>query len=158
MRTTSDWQLSPFKRPIAQRVSEARTSTSDTSTYRKSTLWNVDAGDRSSEVDAVDFPAEVTDIVRESTQIHRFVEPGADAEYRSLLSEQGRLARRLVTGAITDAESLDLGMIRWAIDRIENARQAEALGDLESLALLHEKLASEVTRMVEVLPVSGKHR
>lgn len=79
----------------------------------------------------------------------RFVDPGTEQEYDELLAEQSRLARKQVMETLSRSERLQLKMVRWAIDRVENARMKADLDRLNQLASLHERLAREITRLVD---------
>lgn len=78
----------------------------------------------------------------------RFTDPGSEQEYDALLQEQARLAKKKVVENLERSEALQLQMIRWAIDRVENGRMSSDIDKLETLVSLHEKLAAEITRLV----------
>lgn len=70
------------------------------------------------------------------------------AEYKRLLALQSEMAAKMLSGELTRREILQLQMIRWAIDRAEDAQYGAVLDRMEFLASLHERLESEVSRMV----------
>lgn len=86
-------------------------------------------------------------------RVIRFVDPGTDQEYEALLTEQATLARKRVMQGLTRREDLQLTMVRWALDRVEVARSRVDLDRLSRLAMLHEKLADEINRLVETAAV-----
>ena len=76
----------------------------------------------------------------------RFTDPGSDIEFEELLREQSRLGRKKVVEGLSHGENLQLQMVRWAIDRVENARMHGDIDRLSTLVSLHESLANEISR------------
>jgi hypothetical protein len=66
------------------------------------------------------------------------------AEREALYAEQQRLAIKKVTEALTPAEERRLKLVRWNIDRIEDADFGPEIDSLELRANMLEKLATNV--------------
>lgn len=75
----------------------------------------------------------------------------SDEEYDRLRGLQSRMAAEMVIDNLSAQGILQLRMIRWMINRAEAVRVGSALDKLEVIASLHEKLANEVSRMVEAV-------
>ena len=75
--------------------------------------------------------------------------PRSEGEFEELLKQQATLAQKKVVQGLTDSESRELKMIRWVIDRVENERIGNDIKSLEKLVTLHERLATEVSRLIE---------
>jgi len=83
----------------------------------------------------------------------------SDAEVEELHREHGRLALQKVQGTITAAEQRRLKMLRWQLDRIEDAQFGAALDVVESLVEAHERLGRRIDANVEALgSVAAKRR
>lgn len=72
----------------------------------------------------------------------------SDEEYDKLRKQQAQMAAKMLAGELSAREILQLKMIRWAINRGEEARLGAGFGNLEVLTSLHEKLAGEIDRMM----------
>lgn len=70
------------------------------------------------------------------------------AEYESLVEEHRILAVKEVDGVLTKSEMRRLVMVRWNIDRIEDAMFGPELDRLEALANSQRQLAEEVKTLV----------
>ncbi|WP_437580154.1 hypothetical protein [Sorangium sp. So ce887] len=77
--------------------------------------------------------------------------------YAELMSEHQRLAMKEVLGNISTSESRQLRLVRWQIDRVEDARHGQDIDRLEEIARVHQTLAHDINALVSQLgPVSGK--
>lgn len=74
----------------------------------------------------------------------------SDEQFREMIETQSRLAFSMIQNQLSRKEILELQMLRWAIAREEDARLGGQISELERLAKLHEKLASEIDRLLEV--------
>lgn len=74
----------------------------------------------------------------------------SDEQFQNMVETQAQLAFRMVQNELSRTEILVLQMLRWAIAREEEARLGGQISEFERLANLHEKLASEIDRLLEV--------
>ncbi|HEY2919118.1 MAG TPA: hypothetical protein VGK77_09020 [Candidatus Binatia bacterium] len=72
-----------------------------------------------------------------------------DEEYEALLGEHAELTEKHFGTGLSRSERLKLQMVRWSIDRIEDARYGRTLDVLESLALTQEFMAMRLDRTSE---------
>jgi len=78
------------------------------------------------------------------------------AEVSRLMTEHRKLARKKVTEGLTASETRALQLIRWNLDRIEDAQLGHGLDELERSAAAHESLAFEVAGFVKELRQLGR--
>jgi hypothetical protein len=78
-----------------------------------------------------------------------------DDEFEALLERHRALARKKVTGAISVPESLELQLVRWELDRIEDARSGPARDLLWEAVEPRRELADEITKLVDQLKSKG---
>lgn len=88
-----------------------------------------------------------------------------DEEYQALKSTHRELVKRKFVSGLSKKEVLELRMLRWQLDRLEDARTGGALDGLESLVLTHEflsrnvlKVAAEAADIIGASPPSRKHK
>jgi hypothetical protein len=80
----------------------------------------------------------------------------ATEEEISALTDKHRvLARKKVTGTISPSESLELQLVRWELDRIEDARTGPARDVLWAALEPRRELARDITQLVEQLRSAG---
>src|SRR6478752_10543382 len=77
-------------------------------------------------------------------------------EVTRLMTEHRRLAVKKVKEGLTPQEARSLQLIRWNLDRIEDAQVGHGLDELERSAAAHEELAREVAAFVQELRFLGK--
>lgn len=74
-----------------------------------------------------------------------------DEEYQELLGEHRRLVEKRFKDGLARSEELRLQLLRWTLDRIEDARYGHDLDLLERLTAAHEYIASNVARATDEL-------
>jgi hypothetical protein len=75
----------------------------------------------------------------------------SDEERDSLLHQRQALLDKQFSGTITRAESNRLEYVRWSLDRIDDARNGEALDALENLVGGYEQLKEDIQHLVNSL-------
>ena len=68
----------------------------------------------------------------------------SEAEHRVLLNERQRLLDRKFSGEMTRKESNRLEYVRWSLDRIEDAKNGDALDRLEASVARYESFLAQV--------------
>ena len=75
---------------------------------------------------------------------------GSD-EVEELLEERKHLLEKQYSGGISDAERRRLAMIRWSLDRVDDARSGEVLDALEGAIVRYEALRQEIHALMSQL-------
>jgi hypothetical protein len=78
-----------------------------------------------------------------------------EEELSALFDKHRELARKRVLGEISVSEDLELQLIRWELDRIEDARSGPARDVLWAALDPRRELAQEITKLVEQLKAAG---
>jgi hypothetical protein len=71
----------------------------------------------------------------------------SEEEYRDLLRERQVLLDKKFAETITPAELNKLALVRWSLDRIDDARTGIALDDLESAVARYEQLLKDIEEL-----------
>lgn len=71
-----------------------------------------------------------------------------DAESVALYAERKELLARLMAGQATKAEKNRLALVRWHLERIEDAKHGEGLDKLEALSRVYAQMADRVRDVV----------
>ncbi len=74
-----------------------------------------------------------------------------DKEVDALLAERQSLIAKKFGEGLTRAEGRRLALVRWNLDRIQDARHGETLDELESAVTLYENIGAEIAHLVQEL-------
>jgi hypothetical protein len=70
----------------------------------------------------------------------------SEDEYKALLKRHGEIARKeFVAAGMSRREELELALLRWEIDRVEDARSGLYLDALERIVVAQERMAETVS-------------
>ncbi len=81
-----------------------------------------------------------------------------EEEFKALFERHRALARKRVVGEITASENLELQLVRWELDRIEDARSGPARDMLWAAIEPRRELAHDITSLVKELKSMGVGR
>jgi len=81
----------------------------------------------------------------------RLVELTTEEEYRDLLDRRAVLVKRQLEERLSRSEELELQLVRWSLDRIDDAKYGRELDFLERIAEAQEYLASRISNSLEQL-------
>jgi hypothetical protein len=74
-----------------------------------------------------------------------------DEEHSELLKRHSSLVEKRFTEGLTRSEELDLQLIRWNLDRIDDAKFGASLDFLERIASSQENLAERITNTLSAM-------
>lgn len=74
-----------------------------------------------------------------------------DDEYRALIDRHRVLAKSVVLGECSPADKRELQLLRWEIDRIQDAQESTERALLDALVAPHRELAREISGFVREL-------
>lgn len=72
----------------------------------------------------------------------------SEDEVKSLLRERRELLAKKFDGTLTKVEGHRLQLVRWNLDRIEDARHGQHLERLENAVVAYEKFQGDVERLI----------
>lgn len=72
-------------------------------------------------------------------------------EFVSLQNERKTLLQQKFDGGLTKAQERRLNLVRWSLDRIQDARDGHALDELESAVEWYERVGHDVQRLISQL-------
>lgn len=78
-----------------------------------------------------------------------------EREYADLVARHRVLARKKVAEELNHSEGLELQLVRWELDRIDDARQGPARELLKAALRPKIELAREITQFVDQLKSAG---
>lgn len=84
-------------------------------------------------------------------QIARKLNVASEAEIERLVRQHRTLVDKKLGGVISNAELRELQMVRWHLDRIEDATVGPALDEVERIVEQQELFASTVERLAKVI-------
>jgi hypothetical protein len=82
----------------------------------------------------------------------------SESEYNRLLAERQSLVDKELDDTLTTKEKCRLALVRWSLDRIEDAKYGIALDILEDRVRAYEKLASDIHSLKEQLDKFSSRR
>lgn len=74
-----------------------------------------------------------------------------DSEVERLLEERKALVSKRFDCGLTKTEERRLALVRWNLDRIQDAKHGVALDALESAVSLYESIGAEISQLLENL-------
>ena len=74
-----------------------------------------------------------------------------EAEVDKLHAERKSLINKKFLGVISNSEERRLALVRWNLDRIQDARHGETLDALESAVSLYESIGEEISFLMKEL-------
>jgi hypothetical protein len=80
-----------------------------------------------------------------------------EKEVEQLLEERATLINKKFDTGLSKAETRRLALVRWNLDRIQDARHGEALDDLEAAVSLYEQIGHEITNLMHELRRFAPH-
>ena len=137
--------------PLTGLVDEERIQ--DALNARAGTAFEAPPADRESRLVRIDALDSVAMVALEAGR--RAALRTTEEEYTALVNRHRDLARKQVKGEIAHSEMLDLELIRWELDRIEDARRAPDRDLLKAALRPRIELAGEISRLVQELKTAG---
>ncbi len=76
-----------------------------------------------------------------------------EREVESLLTERQSLIKKKFAGGLSRGEDRRLALVRWNLDRIQDARHGETLDALEAAVSLYESIGNDIAHLMRELEV-----
>jgi len=106
--------------------------------------------------EAKDIPSiSINEIKRLNREITRRISP---EEIESLFNEHNLLVKKKFREGISEKEQKRLILLRWELDRIEDAFHGENIDRLESFLEGYERFAEDINEFVDHIRRSSKHK
>lgn len=81
-----------------------------------------------------------------------------EAEYQGLLAAHSALMATKYTGGLSTKQERRLALLRWQLDRVEDARYGDALDRLEGYVEEHERLSRRIQSAAEAIENAARGR
>ncbi len=78
-------------------------------------------------------------------------------EVERLFAERAAFLNKKFSSGLTRSEERRLALVRWNLDRIQDARHGEALDNLEAAVTLYESLGEEISHLMSELKRVAPH-